>query len=69
MQRLCDSFHNVIASVAVSILVDVVYSEPSLHTDEALKDFCEMALEHDRFLYSNTDFEDPNVVFPFNLYD
>jgi hypothetical protein len=63
MQRLCDSYHGVIGSVAVSILVDVIYSDTDLHNDKAIKDFCTMALEDDRFIYSDSEDKQPEVTY------
>lgn len=62
-QRLCDSYHSVIASAAVSILGDMINSNPELDTDEKLQEFCDVALTDDFFIYSNTDVDDPKVVF------
>jgi hypothetical protein len=54
-----------IASVAVAILGDLVTSDSELDTDEELQEFCGMALVDDLFIYSNTDSDDPEVVFLF----
>jgi hypothetical protein len=51
----------VIASSAVSILADVINSNPKLDTDEEMQAFCSMALQDDFFIYSNTDTNDPQV--------
>ncbi|KAF8485647.1 hypothetical protein F5888DRAFT_1625332, partial [Russula emetica] len=60
-QRLCDSYHSVIASAAVSILADMINSDTELDTDEKLEEFCGMALQDDFFIYSNADFDDPKM--------
>ncbi|KAF8488273.1 hypothetical protein F5888DRAFT_1639281 [Russula emetica] len=60
-QRLCDSYHSVIASAAVSILADMINSDTELDTDEKLEEFCGMALQDDFFIYSNADFDDPKT--------
>ena len=62
-QQLCDLYHSVIASAAVSILGDMINSNPELNTNEKLQEFCDMALTDDYFIYSNTDINDPKVVF------
>jgi hypothetical protein len=43
----------------------MISSNPELDTDEKLQAFCGMALTDDFFIYSNTDFDDPAVVFLF----
>jgi hypothetical protein len=43
----------------------MISSDPELDTDEKLQAFCDMALQDDLFIYSNTEFDDPKVVFLF----
>lgn len=62
---MCDSYHSAIASAAVAILGDMVISEPELGTDEQLREFCDMALKDDLFIYSNTSSDASEVVFLF----
>jgi hypothetical protein len=60
-QRLSDSWRSAIGSTGIAVVNTFFESNDELTTDEERKDFAKEGLKDLKFLYSNTDSEDPTV--------
>lgn len=61
MQRVSDTWRSVHGSSAMSIIAAFFKSNPKIDSDEARQNFARLALENSKFLYSNSDGDDPEV--------
>jgi hypothetical protein len=61
---MCDSWRNVHGSFAMSVLVSFFNSNKErLDSDQSCCDFAKSFLENSKFLYSNSDDDDPKVQY------
>jgi hypothetical protein len=60
-QRVSDTWRTVIGSTGLSVVNTFFESKEDLKTDEARKQVAQEGLEHLKFLYSNTNSDDPLV--------